>query len=110
MLVELAKPVTFVLCIVSLYALFHTAFLIPAVTLRQRMEDSLLLLALAAIVSLISGLVFREAEPKRDGGGARLLSTLPVRMFCWAASGMIVLFIAARYLEAHCVFYRDVRF
>jgi hypothetical protein len=40
----------------------------------------------------------------------RLTSTLPVQMFCWASSAMLVLFILSWYLETYCIFYRDVRF
>jgi hypothetical protein len=110
MLVEVAKPVTLISCILSLYALFHTAFLIPASDLHQRIYDSLELLVLAGTVSLISGLVFREAAPGRHSGSDRLTSTLPVQMFCWASSAMLVLFILSWYLETYCIFYRDVRF
>ena len=36
MLVEVARPVTLISTILSLYALFHTAFLIPSGDLHQR--------------------------------------------------------------------------
>ena len=110
MLLELAKPVTLVGCILSLYAVFNSAFLFPIDNLRQRTYDSLALLALAAAVSLISGLIFREAEESPAAGSARLMRTLPVQVFCWAASAMLVLFVVSWYLENYCVFYRDVRF
>ena len=109
MLVEVAKPVTLIFCILSLFALFHTAFLIPASDLHQRIYDSLELLALAAGISLISGLIFREAPRGPHSGNDRLTSTLPVQMFCWAASVMLILFVVSWYLENHCVFYRDIR-
>src|ERR1700692_3613622 len=105
---EVAKPFTFVFCILSLYGVFYTAFLDPARDLDQRICDSLGLLALAAGISLVSGLIFREAEPQVRN--SRLTSTLPVQMFCWASSLMLVLFLVSRYLESSCVFYRDVRF
>jgi hypothetical protein len=110
MLVEVAKPVTLIFCILSLFALFHTAFLIPASDLHQRIYDSLELLALAAAISLISGLIFREASRGPRSGSDRLTSTLPIQMFCWASSAMFVLFIVSWYLETYCIFYRDVRF
>jgi hypothetical protein len=110
MLVEVAKPVTLIFCILSLFALFHTAFLIPASDLHQRIYDSLELLALAAAISLISGLIFRKAPRGPYSGSDRLTSTLPVQVFCWASIGMLVLFIVSWYLETYCVFYRDVRF
>jgi hypothetical protein len=110
MLVEVAKPVTLISCILSLFALFHTAFLIPASDMHQRICDSLELLALAGAISLISGLIFREAARGPHFGSGRLTSTLPVQVFCWASSAMLILFIVSWYLETYCIFYRDVRF
>jgi hypothetical protein len=109
MFAEAAKPLTLISCILSLYALFHTAFLNPSITMRQRIWDSLVLLALAAVISLISGLIFRDVHGP-NSGNIRLTATLPIQVFCWAASAMLVLFIVSWYLENHCVFYRDVRF
>jgi hypothetical protein len=115
MLVEVAKPVTLISCIISLYAVFHAAFLVPSSDMHERIYHSLGLLALAAAISLISGLVFRGATKERDpetrhARGARLTSTLPVQTFFWASSAMLVLFVISWYLESHCIFYRDVRF
>jgi hypothetical protein len=108
MLVEVARPVILILNMISLYAVFHTAFLAPSVDLEQRIWESLGMLALAGGLSLISGVIFREGAHSPDSG-ARLSATLPVRMFCWAASMMFVLFVVAWYLETHCIFYRDIR-
>ena len=44
MLLEAAKPIAVVLCMVALCALFYTAFLVPASVLEQRAWDSLVLL------------------------------------------------------------------
>lgn len=110
MFLELAKPVTFVFCILSLCAVFGTAFLVPSSDIRQRIGDSLVLLALAAIISFIGGLVFRDAPHDPSAGSARLIATLPVQVFCWASGIMLVLFAISRYLECYCIFYRDVRF
>jgi len=110
MLREAAKPVTFIFCILSLYAVFHAAFLNPAADFEQRIWESLGLLALAAGISVVSALFFREAAQKPLTGAMRLTATLPVRMFCWASGVMFVLFVVAWYLETHCKFYRDVRF
>jgi len=107
MFLEVAKPVTFILCILTLYASFHAAFLNPASHLEQRAYASLALLALAAGISLISGLIFRQGA---HSAKSTLVTTLPVQMFCWASSVMLILFIISEYLESHCVFYRDVRF
>jgi cation transport ATPase len=91
-----------------LYSVFDAAFLVPSIDMRQRICDSLALLALAAITSLISGLIFRDSTPEQNAGGTRLTATLPIQMFCWAASIMIVLFTVSWYLETYCVFYRDI--
>ena len=108
MLVEVAKPVTLVFCILSLYAVFDAAFLSLSIDLHQRIYESLLRVALAALISVISGLVFRDAAP--SARRSAFVTTLPVQMFCWAASIMLVLFVVSWYLETHCIFYRDIRF
>jgi hypothetical protein len=110
MLIEVAKPVTLISCLLSLYAVFHTAFLVPSSEMDERICDSLGLLALAALISFISGLIFRYATPRENGSSARLTATLPVQTFLWASSTMLVLFVVSWYLESHCIFYRDVRF
>jgi hypothetical protein len=107
MLVEVAKPLTFFLCILSLYAVLNTALLNPSVDLQERISESIARLALAAAISLISGLVFRAAN---CSGSVRLTATLPVQLFCWAAGAMVVLFVVSWYVESQCIFYRDVRF
>jgi hypothetical protein len=109
MLVEVAKPLAFTLCILSLYGMFYTVFLNPAPDTEGRILDLLALAALAAAISLTSGLIFREAG-EGSGDGDRLISTLPVQLFFWASSTMLVLFLISWYLESRCVFYRDVRF
>jgi hypothetical protein len=110
MLIELAKPVTFVLCILCLYALFLVAFLLPSADMQHRICDCLGRLLLAAGTSLISGLIFQRATPESHADRSRLVATLPVQLFCWSSSIMFVLFIVSWYLESHCIFYRDVRF
>ena len=110
MLVEIAKPITFVLCILALYALFYAAFLNPSEDLQQRIWDAMGKLAVAGGVSLVSGLLFREELRDRHAASARLAATLPVKMFCWAVGGMLILFFISWYLHSQCVWYRDVRF
>lgn len=106
MLLEIAKPIALVLCLLSLCAVFYAAFLAPASGLEQRIWDSIVLLSLAAGICLTSGMIFRE--PTRDGIEP-VTRTLPMQVFCWAASAMVVLFLAAWYMETHCIFYKDVR-
>jgi cation transport ATPase len=106
MLLELTKPIALMLCMLSLCAVFYTAFMAPAINLEQRTWDSLVLISLAAGICLTSGLIFRGSE---QDGNARLTATLPVQMFFWATCWMLVLFVVSWYLETHCIFYKDVR-
>jgi hypothetical protein len=106
MIQELAKPVALLLCMLSLCAVFYTAFLVPASDMEQRVWDSLVLLSLSAGICVSGGMIFREPSPH---GAAQLLRTLPVQIFCWALFLLLTLFAASWYLEAHCIFYKDVR-
>jgi hypothetical protein len=87
MLLELAKPVALLLCLLSLLTVFHTVFftledpqllLQPHQALRDRIIDSVLLLALSA--------------------------TLPLQLFYWATAIMLLLFPLASFLETHYIF------
>jgi hypothetical protein len=106
MLLEIAKPVALMLCVVSLCGLFYTAFLVPASEVEQRMWDSLVLLSLTAGICLSSGMIFREPTERGLSG---LIHTLPVQMFLWGVCMMLAFFVASWYLETHYVLYRDVR-
>jgi hypothetical protein len=68
MLLELARPVTLLGSILSLLLVFYTAFLGTETDVRQRIYDSLAVLALAAAFSILSGLTFREGggEPSEE--------------------------------------------
>jgi hypothetical protein len=110
MLLELAKPVALLLCLLSLYAVFHTLFfavedphllLQPHQAFRDRIIDSLLLLALSAGICLLGGLIFREAEPYPHPS---LSTTLPLLLFYWATGIMFVIFFLAWFLETHYIF------
>jgi hypothetical protein len=110
MLLELAKPVALLLCLLSLYAVFHTVFftleapqllLQPHQAIRDRIIDSLFLLALSAGISFIGGLIFREAEPSPHPS---LAGTLPLQIFYWATSIMLVMFFLSWFLETHYIF------
>jgi hypothetical protein len=107
MVLEIAKLVALVLCMLSLWAVFHTAFLVPAADFEQRTYDSLAMLALAAGISLAGGLLFRETKPRAPN--PRLAATLPVQVFFWVAGLILILFIVSWYLETYVVFYRDIR-
>jgi hypothetical protein len=106
MLLELAKPIALMLCMLSLCGVFYTAFMAPAVNLEQKTWECLILLSLAAGICLTSGLIFRSAG---DDGGANLTATLPVQMFLWATCWMVVLFVVSWYVETHYILFKDVR-
>ena len=114
MLLEIAKPVAFLICLLSLCALFHTAFLIPGSldllvpgpALYDTIIESLQMLALSAAICIVSGLIFREAAPHPQPSLSR---TLPLKVFYWAAGIMLLLFVISWYLETYCIFYRDTR-
>lgn len=114
MVLELARPVALLCSILSLLGVFHSAFLEPAGDVEQRLVGLLGPLLLAASIALMSGLTFQARW--RTGGSRRseyvvpLIETFPVRIFCWSVTGMAVLFLLSWYLEAHCIFYRDIRF
>jgi hypothetical protein len=109
-LVEFAKLAALLLCMLSLYAIFRTLFLsvedpqpifqAPQV-LTRRIVNALLLLSLSAAISVLGGIIFREAEPDPHPS---LASTLPLQIFSWATSIMIVLFFLAWFLETHYIF------
>ena len=120
MLLELARPVTLLCSMLSLLAVFHTAFLGPETDYSTRIYDSLGVLLLAAGFSLIGGLVL---EDERENGERllkasrvnlrrelRITDTFPVQVFCWTTGIMAVLFVLSWYLETHCIFYRDIHF
>jgi hypothetical protein len=107
MFLDIAKPFALLLCILSLYADFHVAFLIPASELRDRIHGGLVFLLIAAGISILSGLLFRESPTER---GSALISTLPMRIFCWASTGMLVLFGVSWYIETYCIFYRNLSY
>ena len=110
-LVEIAKPITLCLSILSLYAVFHAAFLVPGINFHDRIWNALTFLALSACIAFTGGLFLRaEERQQRAEVQGRLTSTLPVRVFLWATAGMVVLFSVSWYLETYCIFYRDVRF
>jgi hypothetical protein len=110
MLTEVAKPIALLLCLLSLCAVFHTAFLVPASDLHQTILDSLELLLLAAGISLVGGFIFCESATVSPTNSKRIMTTLPVQVFCWAATTMLLLFVCCWYLESHCIFYRDIRY
>jgi hypothetical protein len=103
---ELIKPVALALCMVSLWAVFHVVFLAPDLDFEEKCWQALVLLSISAGICLSSGMIFR---PRQDSGFSGCIRTLPMHIFLWTVGTMFVMFFAARYLETHCIFYRDIR-
>jgi hypothetical protein len=110
MVLELAKPVALLLCLLSIFALFHTLFfpmedphllLQPHRAFDDRIIDSLLLFAFSAGISIVGAFIFREAEPPPLPS---LSTTLPLQIFYWATSIMWILFFLGWFLETHYIF------
>jgi hypothetical protein len=99
MLLELGKAVSFVFCILSLYAVLMSGFFEPNTTWQQRLVLGLIRLAVAAGVSFASGFLFRFPVRTNPDRGASLWKTLPVQLFLWGAGGLTVLFLLAWYLR-----------
>jgi len=98
-LLELGKALSFVMSILSLYALLVSAFFVPGSRWEERLVGSLSRIALAACVCFASGLLFRSTEP----GEPPVTRTLPVQLFLWALAGMALLFLLSWYLEEYYV-------
>jgi hypothetical protein len=97
LLLDLGRAFTFLLSILSLYALIDTAFFATATTWQQRLLASIARVVLAACVSFFSGLLFHLH------GNLPISRTLPVRIFLWTLAGVIVLFTLAWLLDAYYV-------
>ncbi len=114
MLLELAKPFTLLASILSLLAVFHAAFLEPETDLERRLYDALTLLALAAAVSLLSGIVFQKQRQAVihlvRTRAMRLTETFPVQVFFWATGIMSAIFVLAWYVETYILPYRNMPF
>jgi hypothetical protein len=98
LLLDLSKAISFVLSILSLCALLHTAFFIPATRWEDRLVASAARVGLAACVCFTSGCLFYLSEPK-----VPLTQTLPVRLFVYALCGFTLLFALAWYLDIYYV-------
>jgi Family of unknown function (DUF6869) len=109
-LLEFSKLGALLLCMLSLYIVFRTLFLTiedphtilqPPEIFTNRLLNGLFLISISAVISLLGGVIFRESEPRSHPS---LVATLPLRMFSWATSIMLTLFVLARFLETHYIF------
>jgi hypothetical protein len=101
MLLELLRPLSFFISMLSLYPVMLNAFFVPGTHWEERLEMALLRVVLAACICFTSGLLYswhtasQPAEP--------LLSTLPVRLFFWTMLGIVLLFAISWWLDAYYV-------
>lgn len=103
MLLELARPLSFLLSILSLYPVMLSAFFVPGTHWEERLEMALMRVVIAACVCLASGLLYAWPSHAAPEPPEPLLSTLPVRLFLWALAGMVVLFALSWYLDTYFV-------
>jgi hypothetical protein len=99
MLLELARPLSFILSILSLYPVLVSAFFVPGTHWQERLGMAVLYIALAACICFMSGLLFAWPTRTVPATGQPLLTTLPVRLFFWAMTAMTILFAVSWYLE-----------
>lgn len=102
MLLDLAKTLSFILSMISLYPVMMCAFFVPGAQWRERLETALLYIVLAGSVSIVSGLLFSLPSPANPRGEV-LTSTLPVRLFLWTLVAGAALFALSSYLEDNFV-------
>ncbi len=98
MLLELGKPLSFLLSILSLYPVAISAFFAPTARWEDRLFLALPKLAIAACVCLSSGLLFSWPSRLNPAADRPLTSTLPVRLFLCAIPLLAMLFVLGWYL------------
>jgi hypothetical protein len=101
MFLELGKFVSLMAGIVSLHAVFYTAFLAPMNGMRERVFDSLDMLILACGLCLASGMIFREWDRKAGIEGSTIAASLPMRIFWWFSGVVVVMLAASWYLQVY---------
>ena len=97
-MLELAKAVSFLICILSLYWAGFSAFFVPGSQWEERMWVAGFKLLAAAAICFYSGMVFSWPSKANPTAFQRLTATMPVRLFFWALAGIAVLFVLSWYL------------
>ena len=97
-MLEFAKAVSFLVCILSLYWAAISAFFVPGAQWEDRMWIAVFKLLGAAAICFYSGMVFSWPSRTNPTAFQRITSTLPVRLFFWAVAGIVVLFTLSWYL------------
>jgi hypothetical protein len=97
-MLELAKAVSFLVCILSLYWAAISAFFVPGAQWEERLWLACFKLLAAAAICFYSGMVFSWPVKTNPTAFQRITSTLPVRLFFWSLGGIAVLFVLSWYL------------
>jgi hypothetical protein len=107
LLLELARPVSFFLSLLSLYPVMMSAFFVPGTHWQERLWMALMRVVFSACVCFASGILYAMPEngPSREDSEAQasVFSTLPVQIFLWTMAAMILLFALSWYIEAYYV-------
>jgi len=97
-MLELAKAVSFLVCILALYWAAISAFFVPGAQWEERLWVAVFKLLVTAAICFYSGMVFSWPSRSNPTAFQRLTATLPVRLFFWAVGGIAVLFTLSWYL------------
>lgn len=97
-MLELAKAVSFLVCILSLYWAAMSAFFVPGAQWEERLWIAAFKLMAAAAICFYSGMVFSWPSRSNPTAFQRLTATMPVRLFFWALAGIAVMFALSWYL------------
>ena len=103
MLLELARPFSFFLSLLSLFPVMMSAFFIPGSRWEERLEMALLRVAFSACVCFASGILYSWHSRTTPEPAEPLMETLPVRLFMWALAAMALLFALSWWLETYYV-------
>ncbi len=97
-MLEIAKAVSLLICILSLYWAAISAFFDPGSQWQERLWMAGFRLLAAAAICFYSGMVFSWPSRTNPTAFQRLTSTMPVRLFFWALAGIVALFALSWYL------------
>lgn len=103
MLLELLRPLSFFVSILSLYPVMMNAFFVPGTRWEERLEMALLRIGFAACICFASGILYSWPTRSTPEPAEPLFSTLPVRMFIWTVFGVTLLFALSWYLDVYYV-------
>jgi hypothetical protein len=103
MFLDIGRALSFILSILSLYGVLESAFFVPGSDWLERLNLSLLRIAIAACVCFASGMLFALPLARNAESDMPITSTLPVQVFFWAMAGVAILSALSWYLEVYYV-------